>query len=446
MNNIWTIVKLNLQLARRKWVFTGITLTLAITGAFIFFASSGDGNPINEIQLRLRYSYGLTYALLTLIVLAMACFTIRNQLDSKNIHMVSAYPVKRWQIWLGNWASVFIIAIHGQIILMSTMLGCVEYYQNYKVKDEFKTATATAISQIRAEVKPLQESIKEKTNARIERLIEEGKIEGDVTDEMWRANYKIARKETIVLPPKAIKKFEFNLAQKPTLGKVVVIRYKILAKSRKEKIKGSWILETQDSTSYFKHDFEVTTYTETYFLIPMTQIPSSGKFTLTLKAQNKAEIVIPEDRGLTLLYQDGFLKDNVIKTSVSQFIHLATATAAGVTAGTALTFPVASFVAIVFYFLSMSAGFFKSTVQDITQNTHDTSLLSQLSVIFIETGMWLSKGLQQPDVIEKFSTSISIPWGETMLQWGFPIILYMIVVAALGMLIMHKKELDKKVN
>ena len=103
MKNILTIAKLIILLNARKGTFWGVLLIIVGTSTFIFWASSGDNILINELQLRLQYSFTLSYSLLTLVIISLSCYTVRSQIDQRQIHMLTSFPISRKEIWLGKW-------------------------------------------------------------------------------------------------------------------------------------------------------------------------------------------------------------------------------------------------------------------------------------------------------------------------------------------------------
>lgn len=442
MKKILTISKIIFKLAHRNGTIYGMTLLVAGVASFIFTFSTGDKNLVNELQLRLQYSFAIAYSLLTLIVISAACFSIRSQIDGRQVHLLTSLPLKRYQIWLGKWLGLTLVAIVAEMALVVTLLICSAVYcrsypfEKIRLAKEFYWVP-------KYKAKSTNPSLEELTKLRIQGLILDGTLDSaSINTDVWKHNFNQIRKEQQLLPSNSKKTWYFDLKQKPDIGENVELRYRFYAESKRTRIQGSWLLSAAGKVEAFEQTFDVLPYTTSMMVIPVEQIPDSGQFEVTLKVDNDVDIIIGQQSGPWIFYSDGSIYHNIFKAVIAQTIHLSVSVAVGITAGVAFTFPVASFLSIVLYFISISSGIFINIVRDLTREEHVT-FLSQITSWLMNSGIWLAKGLQPPEIISRISTGISIPMDQLLLNWFPATFIYAVMITLLGMAILTYKELDK---
>ena len=358
MRNIVTIARLTLLLNIRKGTLWGILLLIIGTSTFIFLVSIGDNILVNELQLRIQYSYALTYSLLTLIVISLACYTVRSQIDHRQIHMLTSFPISRREIWLGKWLGLISVSILAEIALFLSLAVCsLLFCQSFS--QEQVASAKRFFGTINYESAPVQISAKKLTDKRIRQLIAERKLtHADVDDDTRRKVFDQIRKAQQLIPRKGEKAWEFDLKKKPIYGEYIKLKYKFYTESRRKSIQGNWRISAPGRVESFAADFDVFPYTFNTIRIPLTQIPDSGKFNVTLKSHHESDLIVNKKIGIKIYYEDGSFIQNIAKAFVLQIIHLSVTASVGLTAGVAFTFSVATFLSIVLYFLSISSGFF----------------------------------------------------------------------------------------
>lgn len=442
MHNILAILKLTLLLSLRKGTFWGILVLISGISSLIFLVSSGDNILVNELKLRLQYSYAITYSLLTLVIISISCFSMRSELDGRQIHMLTSYPVSRKEIWIGKWLGIVSIAFVSELILFSSLALCCFFYSQTFPKEEIQNA-GEYFQIIKFESRPVQKSFKELTNERIKTLIAEKKMKFTDVDATVRDTIfsQLLREEQLV-PPNGKKTWKFNLGQRPIYGDTIDLKFKFYAESKRKPIQGTWMIHAPGKVEAHETDFEVFPFTANTVSIPVSQIPDSGKFEVTLKGKNQRDIIVSKNSGLRIYYEDGSLQKNLLKALVFQLTHLGVTAAVGLTAGVALTFAVAAFISIVLYIMSVSSGIFEVIVQGMT-NSYHLELADQIAIYVINSGLWLTKGLQPPAIIASLSSGISIPTNDLLLTWLPAVTIYGCVAAFLGIYLLTRKELDK---
>ena len=429
----------------RKGTLWGILLIIVGTSTFIFWASTGDNILVNELKVRLQYSYAITYSLLTLVIVALACYTVRSQIDQRQMHMLTSFPISRREIWLGKWLGLVGIAVLGEVALFLSLTTS-SYCFSRTFPEEQVASAKQFFHTIRYEARPLQDSARNLTQKRIKQLIQQKKMAPhEVNNDIRRKIFEQIRKDQQLIAPQGEKTWKFDLKGKPNYGDHVQLKFKFYTESRRNRIQGSWLIFAPGQVESFRAEFDVFPYTFNLIEIPIAQLPGNAKFNVTLKSRHTSDLIVNKKVGLKIYYEDGPFIQNVLKAFVLQIIHLGVTVSVGLMTGVAFTFSVATFLAIVLYFLSVSSGFFSGIVRDLTSGYH-ISLLEQLSAFVINAGMWLAKGLQPPGIIAPLTSGISIPVGELVVNWLPAIILYGTVIAFVGISLLAYKELDKLAN
>lgn len=439
MRNILTITHLTLRIAARKRTLWGLLALVASVCAFVFYVSHSGGSLADELQLRVQYSYALAYGVLNLMVIAIGCFTIRSQIDGRQVHLLTAMPVKRHQIFVGQWLGVTGIAMLGQLILIVTLGVSVWFYSRAAPGDE-KAEARESLATIRYAVKPQYKSYRDLRAVRIAEMRSTGRLSGPISEAMYKELTHDIRRDEQLVPPKESRTWSFDLGRKPASGEVVTLRYKFYADKRRRVVKGTWTLSATGKAETFSQTFEVFPFRSNTLDIPLTAIPESGRFDMTLVGDHDRNIIVTRESGLRLYYEDGTWVWNVVKIFICQLIHLAAIAAVGLTMGVAFTFAVSAFLSIVLFSLSISAGFFSEMIQE---SQGQTGVLEQSGVVAMQGGLWLTRGLQPPAVIEAFSTGVSIPLSDLAVQWLPGLIVYSGLAIGLGVYLFNQKELDK---
>lgn len=442
MRKILVIARLTFLLALRNGMVWGTLGLTAGTAVFIFFASTGDNVLLNELKLRIHYSYALSYSLLTLIVISISCFTVRSQIDARQIHLLTALPISRRDIWIGKWLGLTLIAALAECVLIVVIfLSSSVYCRSYSA-EEAKIAKDNFLF-ARYENKPVTVAIEEKISERIETLVRETDLaRNEVNEKIWNSIEQQVRREHQLVPTNGGKSWHFKIKRAPREGEKVDLEFRFYAENRRTPIQGTWTLSAPGKVEAFTADFSALPYEFNTIRIPAEQIPASGEFDLRFNGKDNPEVIFGIKTGVRIYQTDVTLLVNIIKAFCAQLIHLSVTAAVGLTAGVAFTFSVASFFSIVLYLLSLSSGFFAGVANELTHR-FSFDLMDRIGIGIINFGIWLTKGLDPPDIIASLSSGISIPIHQLLLQWGPGIFIYGVVVALLGICLLTRKELDK---
>ncbi len=143
MRPFFAITGLTLKNALRSHVFQILLLLLLLCVGIIPF-SIGGGSAQDFVRVSLLYSIWTITLILALSSLWLGCFIMAQDVDSYQLHMVTAKPVSRLVIWLGKWTGINIINFVLLFISLAAVYGIVMY--RYNKDDRFTQADRARIA------------------------------------------------------------------------------------------------------------------------------------------------------------------------------------------------------------------------------------------------------------------------------------------------------------
>ena len=143
MRPFFAITGLTLKNALRSHVFQILLLLLLLCVGIIPF-SIGGGSAQDFVRVSLLYSIWTITLILALSSLWLGCFIMAQDVDSYQLHMVTAKPVSRLVIWLGKWTGINIINFVLLFISLTAVYGIVMY--RYNKDDRFTQADRERIA------------------------------------------------------------------------------------------------------------------------------------------------------------------------------------------------------------------------------------------------------------------------------------------------------------
>ncbi|MFT5130536.1 MAG: ABC-type transport system involved in multi-copper enzyme maturation permease subunit [Rhodothermales bacterium] len=442
MSSIFTIARLTVKLAMRSGALWGVLALVVATSSFLFFASTGDGHLVNELQVRVQYSFGLTYSLLTLMVIALSVFTVRSQLDEKQLHMLTSRPVSRPQVLIGQWLGMVVIAGVAEFALLMTIAGASSLLGRGYNADERALADAQ-LGTVRYEAQAARKPFADQVADRINTLRADGTVTGAMSPELRKEIEQQIRRDQQIVPVGGQREWRFVLSDRVSTGETAELRYKIYADNQRQPVRGSFRVWSANSPETFEQAFEAEPFRSHVMQIPLDQFPKSHEVMVELKNGSDRELYLGRTQGLRLYYVDGSMSGNAAKAFGLHLLHLAVVAAIGLMAGVAFTFPVAAFMVMVLFLLSIGAGFFQQVVRETRLEGSEMSALDQAAVAVTSFGIWLTKGMQPPSVVERFATGISIPLDSLLLSWVPGALVYGLIAGGIGIVALKRKELSK---
>jgi hypothetical protein len=442
MKDSLIIMRMTLRILLRKGTVYGLLGLICCLSTAIFYMSRGDGVLVNELEIRISYSYGLTYSILSLSVIALACFTIRSQIDAKNIHLLSSMPLKRKWIFAGQALAIIVVALIAEVMLLGSILINSYVYSSSFSAEEKKQASEKYLISHR-KIKPVYVDKRELTLAYAEKG---GKDATQMTGKEWYLLSRDALKEEQLIESGKSTTWAFDLGESPSSSKDqskenTSLIYRFQKAGKRDKVKGVFELTSDNDNFYFKHEIDADQYSFESFNIPMTSVPDSGKFTIKFTNTGKGATIVTRS-GIYFKYTKGTIWTSLAKSFLCQGVHLIVTVLVGTCAGVGLTFSVATFMVMMLFVMSSSQGLFKLVMEDYGF-TAVLTYWDHVGIFILNAAMWATKGLQPPEIISGLSAGLDLDMSHLLIEWLPAVVFYGLFAYFLGSWMIYEKELDK---
>ena len=221
----------------------------------------------------------------------------------------------------------------------------------------------------------------------------------------------------------------------------IVVKFNFRQGDRLQKIKGALELNGVNSPTYFKANVEAHQFQEYKIKIPFASVPEDGIFTLTFTNLGTYSTVVTRS-GLTLEFVDGNFYGNFFKVILSQFIHAFVMIVVGMCAGLGLSFSVANFLVMMLYLMSVAEGVVSVVIEEMGFKAV-VSIWDTLVVNLLKAAIWVTKGLQPPDVIGKVCSGVSVDSSYIFYEWLPATSIYGLIALLIALKVFDNKELDR---
>ncbi len=470
MKQTWCVAKLTFKMLvtrGRGWL---LLLFIGIVTGGLFGICQADGVLAHELQLRSRYALGMGTSLVGICLLWMACVSMRGDIESKRMHLLTAYPLRRGEIFAGKWLGLMGFGLLGAAMVMSVVgLSCEAMLRGWGDPGE-AAAVRAAGGRVLTQVVPTFVEVEAEVERRLEEQLRDRTRPPEETLQHWREQLRDqVRRDQQLLQPNAEKRYRFELGGVPRHEDRLQIRYRFYTSDRRSRVKLAWSIRGTTTSRTFEAttaDFPFSTHT---LEVPVEVVPPDGRLEVTIRGEGNPELVIYRGTGMRILYRDQTLAWNCVKFLGAVLAHYGAIVTVGLTIGIAFTISVASFVAGVLYFLAVTSSFFQGFLRELGTESGG-GVVDVGTRLVIRLGTFFTTGLEPPAVVAALADSMAITSGNlgmSVTRWfggvlAFPVrvlggtgwsasgmdvylgfLVYVGLVTALGMWLLTRKELDR---
>jgi hypothetical protein len=406
---------------RLFWAMMGLLL-LCVTVLPLMLKD--DGTARGFIQIMLTYTLSIITALLGFSTLWTACGTLAKDIEDCQMQMVVTKPVARWQIWVGKWI--------GLVSLNAVLLGMAGISIYAMLTYRYSQLPPVLQEELRSEVFVARAALKEKPQdirADVERITAE-RIEGmggdrtvapvDREEVRKQVQAKLVAEQTVVPPGyQRVWKIDVGTLSVASLQEQMQIRLKFQVARTNESGLYQGVLQVgppeTDKLKTTSATFAPGTFHE--IPIPRNLVDDNGILTITFINPNDVGLMFPLDEGMEVLYRDGGFQVNFLRGLLIIFCWLALFAAVGLAAGSFLSFPVASLVAVAVFIVGMSSSTLQGVVDEGTflGSDHDSGKPLNPALDFVMVPVFrlmltvvnFSQGFSP---VDSLSTGRSITW------------------------------------
>lgn len=453
MRNSWAIAKNTIAQAVRMKIAAMVILLLLVLLPTMAAMMTGDGTLLGKLQSFSSYSISLAGFLLSLLTIAVSCYSLSSDLQTRTIDLVITKPIARYQIVLGKFLGTAVLSL-----LLLAGFSCIIYgltlaipkwanppaEQMKKAQTEFFTARRVITPEVP------EEEINRRVEERIEALRKKDQLPDMPMSEIraaLREQETIAQKSVEVA---TVKEWDFQSVFPPSdPNSVLFVRYKFQAAPDppNSEIFSQWRVGDfrqfrtglrQYKTPIYGIERYDAVRTPHMFEAPADAVAEDGQVTVGFFNSPEANFSTVIFDQIEVLYQVGGFGVNFFRVVLLMAIRLVFLAALGVSLSTWLSFPVAILFSLVVFFAGLINGFIVESIE---------GLEALLALFYQLTIKWFLYAIPRFD--GPYSPTDYLVSGE-VLSWQFlgkaaliTLGLQMLLLLAAGIWIFSRREVAK---
>lgn len=383
MHSVWAVARNTLAQAMRMKIAVVVFLLLIILLPLMSVAMGGDGTLLGKMQTFSSYGLGLVNFLLSILTIAISCFTLSNDLKRKHIFLILTKPVQRFQLILGKLLGVLILNVILLAMFGVVLYGCILFIPrlsdapaNQKIQVDYEFFTSRIGIKSELDMDALTRNVLEQFNAlKKNNQLPEGMGVPRIMSEL--RSQEIMKVKSV--PPGGVKQWDFenvNVKNPQDPNSAIFVRYKYQTSvpPPDDQVYGMWrvgdIRQYEAGTGMlttpiYRVERQEAIRTMHEFPIPADAVSSDRYLAVAFfnsPAVNRTTI-IPEN--IEILYKTGTFTGNYIRATLAILIQLIFLSVLGVALSTWLSFPVAILACLLVFFAGLTNGFITESIKGL---------------------------------------------------------------------------------
>lgn len=369
MKGVLAVARLTFWEGLRMRVVLVLAVALISIVLLLPFALLGDGTLAGRLQTFLFYSLVGVAILVSVATVFMATATLAQEFKTQTLHLVVTKPITRFQILLGKWLGVNLVALTMLIFCALVIYAFAVFIKNrpalftrdeINIRDVIWTAR-TAASPTEPDFETLA---REKVKEQVER---EGRFFASGDEQAVKAYISELRSDWLRLNVAESTVYEFDGLLPPERPDTAYqVRFKVRASSPPldDLVTLDFLFRDPDTLTPMGLPFRFKKpINQEHQFLAGSAFLRGGKAVLEVgnppleEGRMRGWVVFFETpQSLKVLYRVGSFEMNFAKAVLYIFLHVAFLSAVGVFFGVFTSFPVAAFVTFSVYLLSALSG------------------------------------------------------------------------------------------
>ena len=453
MSKILSVARFTILSILRFRVGFVLLVVLAVGVIGLPFILKHNGTAEAFIQVYLTYTVGFVTLLLGFTTLWLGCSLLSRDIEERQLQLISAKPIARWEIWVGKWVGLSVfngvmmaasgVAIYGLLIYQSSKLSEGEQLILKERVMVARNAVSEPPKDRSVEIENiLQERMKKEEIAKMgedavrQRVMEDVFMIDQVVNpghmRFWNIDLPTWRQEKISSEPTHIR-FKFHAAEF----------------QRGTNCDMTWIVAKRDGTELWRESYSLPANQFHEIMIPPSSIPEKEQFRIECRNYNEMTLIFPQSDPLELLYRDGSFSTNYTRALGIIFAGLVLMAALGLFASSFLSFPVATFMTLGLVLLFSSGQLIQevlleNTLGDAEKDGGPSQAVRTLDKVMIPVFKFVGgtlKSISPGSPIEDLTSGRSISTGLMISTIFKQIVIAGGIIAGLGMWILTNREL-----
>ncbi|OGV69612.1 MAG: hypothetical protein A2269_06360 [Lentisphaerae bacterium RIFOXYA12_FULL_60_10] len=456
MRKIAAITILTLRTAIRSRLVAALIVILLIAAVILPGAVRGDGTLPGQVRMAIAYTLGVTRILLSMAALWAAAGAIALEVEDRQIHMVMTKPITAFQVWTGKWLGLLFIhagmlTIVG-ILLYAGLMWTLHRSASPAEQDLLREHLYTS----RLRIVPEEPDLTTEIQARFNALRQATDGDTSLPDDTLLANLANSiRAERLVVAPGQSRQWILHVpgCQSTVDSRVITLRYRFVSSFRDRlPVTGTWWIGNPAEPRLGSIPVDEKPEGVHRLDIPASARSSSTPWVLTFDNETRDKsntVVFDFNRGIELLIEDGTMGANLFRGLWIILAQLALLTAVGITVSTGFSMPVTSFITTALLCICLLSRWAADDSLTVSGDHHGTSSPPpEIVPILTETGEWIinrvahaTNPLFAVSPSNRLADGIRITWAETGHSTLWMLLIYPAILAAIGHIILRRREL-----
>ena len=278
MRQLLAIASLTFRLPFRRAGGYLLLLTTVATSVLTFMVCRSDGKLVNELMLRSRYGLYVGVTTLSLIVLFMACTSLRGDLEARRLHLLTSYPVPRAMIFMGKWLGLYAFSFLGLLLVCGSILTCAVWLWRAEPDPAIRQAAKTEVLTVRREVLPdlnyLRLRLRREVDEEITAMREAKQYPTGIDEGQLRTVlYQQAYRHWQVLTPDGTMTWLFDLGEQPPPDERLTVTYRYYATDKVQAARLRWGVGMQGQREHQIAHTETVPFATGEFTVSASLVP-----------------------------------------------------------------------------------------------------------------------------------------------------------------------------
>lgn len=453
MRQLFAIAQLTLRAALRERVAWSMLVLVAGTLLLLPLGLRADGTLAGELRMHVRYSTGISVALLAAMTLWVSCAAVAGDLSSKRLQMVLTKPVSRAVLWWGKWLAVSALSVSLLMICGGvTYLRVMQRARDPGVSAEERARIEATLLTARRPERPRDEDLTDRALALYDEQIRLGRIHPEASKEdVLRELQNLTLTFRYAAQQDEEVHWDFPLSRPLAETDRLQLSFTYDGASMGvSRIPGEWRIRVGDGeTAVFTARIDQTPSGETVLDVPVTGA-LLGADRLWVSFHNLSEesqTVFFRTRDGVLLYRAaGGFGPNLFRALALLAGLLALLAALGVSAGSLFSLPVACYATAMILVLQAFSGTLERVLEEGTtlnpNREHGAVMQSvdRASMVAYRGMHALIRPLDVDRPLDRVSRGVLVSAGEVGRTAGFRMLPGLAVISLIGIGLFSRRE------
>jgi len=453
MTRIPAIAAVTVRGAVRSRVVLSLLAVLALVVVGLPLTVRGDGTVGGLVQVLLGYTLEFAGILLSIAIVWAGCGAVSLEVRDRQIHLIAVKPVTALELWAGKWLGLvallaFLYAAAGAgvyaMLRWTTRDAALPAEDRTRLRDEVLVARRA----IAPRVPDTDPAAREKFDA--DRAA--GRVPTDAPLDQVFAMYRAeARVAAFAVAPTGRRTFEFRLPGGAPADRAAHFRFRFVKSMLDlESVAGAWVFAAPGGAVRHEVAGQWKPGSVQSLAIPGRALAGLDAVEVTFENRDPsaAAAYFDPDDGLRLLVHRGGFAGNYLRSLLALLLQAAFLAAIGLTAGSLLSMPVASFASLAVVLATRLTGTIAGFARDgpvLFQGAGPAegwaAALERAYQAYFVALTWITAPLRGTDALERLATGQLVGWGEVARMALLQIGVGCGVLAVAGAWLFRRREL-----